>query len=159
MLRLLHALLHHLHELRSDLHHLHQLRSVLHLDHFIDYCQQGKRSYYIASTFEDDPYRAAPQLDHDGSAEPFDHGGVETEFLVRVGARSPRGGISLDGQQVFRGVRNTVQTASIMPGSNFLFRRTSLREAELSRDGDIGVELRVQPLAEKQRRAYPEMYK
>ena len=36
---------------------LKRLRSVLHQDHFIDYCEQGKRSYYIASTFEDDPYR------------------------------------------------------------------------------------------------------
>lgn len=42
---------------------LDQLRSVLRRDHFIDYCAQGKRSYYIASTFEDDPYREeAPVL-------------------------------------------------------------------------------------------------
>jgi hypothetical protein len=26
-------------------------------DFFVDYCAQGKRSYFIASTFEDDPYR------------------------------------------------------------------------------------------------------
>ncbi|HEV3203077.1 MAG TPA: hypothetical protein VGY77_01780 [Gemmataceae bacterium] len=40
-----------------------RLRSVLSRDHFIDYCQQGKRSYYIASTFENDPYREeAPVL-------------------------------------------------------------------------------------------------
>ena len=25
-------------------------------DHLIDYCEQGKRSYYIASTFDDEPY-------------------------------------------------------------------------------------------------------
>jgi hypothetical protein len=32
-------------------------------DHFIDYCAQGKRSYYIASTFEDEAYRdEAPVL-------------------------------------------------------------------------------------------------
>jgi hypothetical protein len=36
---------------------LKRLRSVLAKDHFIDYCEQGKRSYYIASTFEEDPYR------------------------------------------------------------------------------------------------------
>jgi hypothetical protein len=42
---------------------LRRLRSVLSRDHFIDYCEQGKRSYYIASTFADDPYRAeAPVL-------------------------------------------------------------------------------------------------
>jgi hypothetical protein len=42
---------------------LRRLRSVLTKDHFIDYCEQGKRSYYIASTFEDDPYREeAPVL-------------------------------------------------------------------------------------------------
>ena len=32
-------------------------------DHLLDYCQQGKRSYYIASTFDDEPYREeAPVL-------------------------------------------------------------------------------------------------
>jgi hypothetical protein len=36
---------------------LKRMRSVMVKDHFIDYCQQGKRSYYIASTFEDDPYK------------------------------------------------------------------------------------------------------
>ena len=40
-----------------------RLRSALSRDHFIDYCEQGKRSYYIASTFEDDAYREeAPVL-------------------------------------------------------------------------------------------------
>jgi hypothetical protein len=40
-----------------------RLRSALCKDHFIDYCTQGKRSYYIASTFADDPYREeAPVL-------------------------------------------------------------------------------------------------
>src|SRR5256885_6007145 len=42
---------------------LKRLRSVLRKDHFIDYCNQGKRSYFIASTFEGDPYREeAPVL-------------------------------------------------------------------------------------------------
>jgi hypothetical protein len=42
---------------------LRRLQSVLNKDHFIDYCSQGKRSYYIASTFEEDPYREeAPVL-------------------------------------------------------------------------------------------------
>jgi len=42
---------------------LDRLRSVLCKDHLIDYCTQGKRSYYIASTFADDPYREeAPVL-------------------------------------------------------------------------------------------------
>jgi hypothetical protein len=36
---------------------LRKLRSALRRDSFIDYCEQGKRSYYIASTFEDEPYR------------------------------------------------------------------------------------------------------
>ena len=36
---------------------LKRLRSVMHKDHFIDYCEQGKRSYYIASTFETEPYK------------------------------------------------------------------------------------------------------
>jgi hypothetical protein len=42
---------------------LRRLRSSLSKDHFIDYCEQGKRSYYIASTFETDDYREqAPVL-------------------------------------------------------------------------------------------------
>jgi chlorite dismutase len=42
---------------------LDRLRSALRKDHFLDYCEQGKRSYYIASTFEEAPYRAeAPVL-------------------------------------------------------------------------------------------------
>ena len=36
---------------------LERLRNALSKDRFIDYCAQGKRSYYIASTFEEDPYR------------------------------------------------------------------------------------------------------
>lgn len=42
---------------------LKRMKSALTKDHFIDYCEQGKRSYYIASTFEDEPYRGeAPVL-------------------------------------------------------------------------------------------------
>src|SRR5258708_6228550 len=42
---------------------LDRLRSALTRDSFIDYCEQGKRSYYIASTFDGEPYRAeAPVL-------------------------------------------------------------------------------------------------
>jgi len=42
---------------------LKHLRSTYRKDHFIDYCEQGKRSYYIASTYADDPYREeAPVL-------------------------------------------------------------------------------------------------
>ena len=42
---------------------LRRLRSAASKDHFIDYCAQGKRGYYIASTFDDDPYRQeAPVL-------------------------------------------------------------------------------------------------
>jgi hypothetical protein len=42
---------------------LKRMRSALCKDQFIDYCEQGKRSYYIASTFEDEPYREeAPVL-------------------------------------------------------------------------------------------------
>lgn len=36
---------------------LNRLRSPACKDYFVDYCTQGKRSYFIASTFEDDPYR------------------------------------------------------------------------------------------------------
>jgi hypothetical protein len=42
---------------------LKRFRSVLSKDYFIDYCEQGKRSYLIASTFDEDPYREeAPVL-------------------------------------------------------------------------------------------------
>src|SRR5205807_853646 len=36
---------------------LRRLRSVLNKDHFIDYAVQGKRSYYIASTFDGDEHQ------------------------------------------------------------------------------------------------------
>jgi hypothetical protein len=36
---------------------LSRLKSPDRKDHLIDYCEQGKRSYYIASTFDDEPYR------------------------------------------------------------------------------------------------------
>ena len=40
-----------------------RLRSSMSKDRFIDYCEQGKRSYYIASKFEEDAYRdEAPVL-------------------------------------------------------------------------------------------------
>jgi len=35
---------------------LERKRSPSRKDFFIDYCAQGKRSYYIASTFEDEPF-------------------------------------------------------------------------------------------------------
>jgi hypothetical protein len=42
---------------------LKRLRSALTRDSFVDYCEQGKRSYYIASTFEEEPYQdEAPVL-------------------------------------------------------------------------------------------------
>jgi hypothetical protein len=42
---------------------LRRLRSAATKDHFVDYTNQGKRSYYIASTYDDDPYRdEAPVL-------------------------------------------------------------------------------------------------
>jgi hypothetical protein len=41
---------------------LERLRSALSKDRFVDYCATGKRSYYIASTFEDDPYREEAQV-------------------------------------------------------------------------------------------------
>src|SRR5262245_22468865 len=42
---------------------LDRLQSILRKDHFLDYTQQGKRSYYIASTFVDEPYAGeAPVL-------------------------------------------------------------------------------------------------
>jgi hypothetical protein len=40
-----------------------RMRSRYTKDHFVDYCEQGKRSYYIASTFDDEPYEEeAPVL-------------------------------------------------------------------------------------------------
>jgi len=42
---------------------LKRLRSAMTKDHFIDYCEQGKRAYQIASRFEHGPYREeAPVL-------------------------------------------------------------------------------------------------
>lgn len=36
---------------------LQRLRSALTKDQFVDYCSQGKRSYYIASTFDEGPFK------------------------------------------------------------------------------------------------------
>ncbi|MFL5327521.1 MAG: hypothetical protein ACJ8C4_01290 [Gemmataceae bacterium] len=36
---------------------LKRLKSVDRMDYFVDYCQQGKTSYSIAGSFDDDPYR------------------------------------------------------------------------------------------------------
>ena len=36
---------------------LSRLQSAGTKDHLIDYCQQGKRSYYLASQFDEEPYR------------------------------------------------------------------------------------------------------
>lgn len=42
---------------------LKRLKSAVKRDHLIDYSEQGKRSYYIASTYDDDPYKEeAPVL-------------------------------------------------------------------------------------------------
>ncbi|MFM7148873.1 MAG: hypothetical protein ACKO23_03425, partial [Gemmataceae bacterium] len=42
---------------------LRKLRSAVSRDCFIDYCEQGKRSYYIASQFDEEPYQEeAPVL-------------------------------------------------------------------------------------------------
>ena len=42
---------------------LRRLCSSTSKDHLIDYCEQGKRSYYIASTFDDEPFEhEAPVL-------------------------------------------------------------------------------------------------
>lgn len=42
---------------------LRRLRSVLNKDHLLDYTEQGKRSYWIASTYEGQPYEEeAPVL-------------------------------------------------------------------------------------------------
>src|SRR5882724_1162891 len=34
-----------------------RMQSILRKDHFLDYCEQGKRSFYIASTFDDEQFR------------------------------------------------------------------------------------------------------
>ena len=36
---------------------LQKMRSAPRIDFFVDYCRQGKRSYYLASQFEDDDHR------------------------------------------------------------------------------------------------------
>ena len=42
---------------------LRRLKAADRKDHLLDYCEQGKRSYYLASQFEDEPYRdEAPVL-------------------------------------------------------------------------------------------------
>src|SRR5689334_15813487 len=44
---------------------LERLRSPACKDHFVDYCTQGKRSYYIASTFDDEGAEVLRRLSAD----------------------------------------------------------------------------------------------
>ncbi|MER3416687.1 MAG: hypothetical protein C4297_10820 [Gemmataceae bacterium] len=41
---------------------LERIRSRMRKDYFLDYCEQGKRSYYIASTFDEEPYRQEARI-------------------------------------------------------------------------------------------------
>jgi hypothetical protein len=42
---------------------LRRLKAASRKDHLLDYCEQGKRSYYLASQFDEEPYRdEAPVL-------------------------------------------------------------------------------------------------
>src|SRR5436305_13604394 len=70
-----------------------RLRSVLSRDQFIDYCAQGKRSYYIASTFDDDPYRdEAPvlrRLSNDFELCAYGLGQVRAEWEKQRGPALP----------------------------------------------------------------------
>ncbi|QDT38956.1 hypothetical protein [Stratiformator vulcanicus] len=72
-----------------------RLQAPMRKDHLIDYCEQGRRSYYIASTFDSDPFgREAPVLRR--LSEEFD---VCREGLNRVRsewANLPTVGRSID---------------------------------------------------------------
>jgi hypothetical protein len=73
-----------------------RFRSSLRKDHFVDYCEQGKRSYYIASTFENEPFQnEAPvlrRLSHEFEMCAFGLSQVRTEWekLESDGAREAR---------------------------------------------------------------------
>jgi len=66
---------------------LSRLKAADRRDHLIDYFEQGKRSYYIASTFEDETYEAeAPvlrRLSHDFELCTFGLNQVRTEWEKR----------------------------------------------------------------------------
>jgi hypothetical protein len=48
---------------------LQQQRRRSQLDFFVDYCEQGKRSYSIAASYDDEPYREESPVLHRLSAE------------------------------------------------------------------------------------------
>jgi hypothetical protein len=72
---------------------LRRLRSPLTRDHFIDYCEQGKRSYYIASTFDAEPFQEEAPVLRRLSAEfelcAYGLSQVRREWEKQRGARPP----------------------------------------------------------------------
>ncbi|MBP85213.1 MAG: hypothetical protein CMJ64_00610 [Planctomycetaceae bacterium] len=51
---------------------LREMQSSMKKDHFIDYCSQGKRAYFIASTIETDEEAAAPRSVLERLSEQFE---------------------------------------------------------------------------------------
>ena len=121
---------------------LQRLRNALSKDQLIDYQEQGKRSYYIASTYETEPYQAeAPVLlvDFEGGDGSYvgpqkrsvtDKAGVEMLFLTSDGKlRVARSGRDLKDpdrekreqgwQEWLRKVeQDTLQSKNRAPGEN-----------------------------------------
>ena len=73
--------------------------------------------------------------------------GVVIENLIRVGLRSPGCRDSLDGEKVFRGVRDAMQWAAVMAAVNFLFRGTCLGKCDFRSQARIGIQLRTELFA------------
>ncbi|HWC88304.1 MAG TPA: hypothetical protein VG433_01575 [Pirellulales bacterium] len=69
-------------------------RSRQHLDYFVDYCEQGKRAYYIASTIPEEESRAGEnqvleRLSHDFDLCVYGLNEVRREWQRREGPEGP----------------------------------------------------------------------
>jgi hypothetical protein len=79
---------------------LSKMRSVLSKDYFIDYCEQGKRSYYIASTFDEGEYRTEAPVLRRLSAE-FELYAYGLNQVRREWERRPKGLAGPSPEQLF----------------------------------------------------------
>src|SRR5216684_9259845 len=69
----------------------------------------------------------------------FDDGGVVVEDLSGVGFRAPGAWHAFYSEEIFCGVRNSVERAAIVAVLNFFFSRLGLRQGNFRSQAGVGV--------------------
>src|SRR5260370_34043495 len=77
----------------------------------------------------------------------FDHSRVGLEYVVCIGLRATGCRETLRGQQVFGGVRNSVQWPTVVAAPDLFFRGLGLREGKLRGQAGVSVIARSELLA------------